>query len=253
MPRLRSRNASYGVGLHQTEQRLSLHFRWNREIHFLQQRRRYVDQLNAILDLLSGSGCMGKLDQQRHVDGLIVEKNAVGIFAVLAERLAVVGHYGYDCTVVQAAQFQLPDQLSDRCILVGDSPVVEGRRIPGLVGFRWIVGIMRVVEMNPNEKWAFRMLGQPGQRMPHNFCPATLCSAVTVFAGTFAVKPGIVSIKAPVKTRSVGGMRFEDNCAYKRRRLISVRTKNFRSVRQVLCRSEERRVGKERRSRWSPS
>jgi hypothetical protein len=45
-----------------------------------------------------------QLEEQRHVDRLVVEKNAVRGFAVLPERFAVIGHHRDQRVVIQTAQ-----------------------------------------------------------------------------------------------------------------------------------------------------
>ena len=83
------------------------------------------------------------------MDGFVVKKDSVRGFAVLSEGLSMIGHDGDQRTFVEAEGVQLSQQFSDGGIDVGDLPVVGFGRVLRLVGFGRIVGIMRVVEVDP--------------------------------------------------------------------------------------------------------
>src|SRR5712691_3071104 len=77
---------------HHGEQRFALHCRWNWGSHFLQDRRCDVHQSHPSVDTHSSIALSRQLEKQWHVDGFVVEKNTVVMFAVLPERFPVVGH-----------------------------------------------------------------------------------------------------------------------------------------------------------------
>ena len=92
------------------------------------------------------------------MDGFIVEESAVGIFSVIAKRFAMVGHHGDQRVVEEAASAKLGQQLSYDGIGIGDLAVVGGRFVVGLVRFGRIVGVVRIVQVDPDEKWSARLI-----------------------------------------------------------------------------------------------
>src|SRR5256885_12531351 len=97
---------------HQRRQRFALHFFRDWYASFFEDRRRYVDQACAGVDATSGGVACWELEQQRHVQSLVVEKNSVRVLAVSAERLAVVGHDRDQGFIVEAVLSDLADQLA---------------------------------------------------------------------------------------------------------------------------------------------
>ena len=65
---------------------------------------------------------LGQLDEQRHVDGLVVEQDAVLLLAVLAQALAVVGEQDDQRPVVDAEPLQLGDRSPTMRSAVAISP-----------------------------------------------------------------------------------------------------------------------------------
>src|SRR3989442_12136009 len=94
------------------QENLTLHHTRNRKMRRPQDRRRDVHQPDPGLHF--GPGVLpGKLEQQRDVDGFVVKKNAVMLFAVLAERLTMVRHNGDQATLETTPRAQLPEDLSE--------------------------------------------------------------------------------------------------------------------------------------------
>ena len=69
---------------------------------------------------------LGQLDQQRHVDGLVVKENAVLVFAMIAQALAVVREEDDERLVIDVQTLQLGDQLAHDLVRRGDLAVVLG-------------------------------------------------------------------------------------------------------------------------------
>ena len=69
--------------------------------------------------------------------------------------------------------------------------------------------------------------------MRHHFISAALDGAVAIFSRAFVVETGIVGLKPAVEARGVGFIRVKDDRANKRRRPVSVRSQDFRSVGQI--------------------
>ena len=116
------------------------------------------------------------------MDGLVIEKDSVGLFAVIAQAFAMVGHDRKHCAIIKSARAQGGKQLADDRIRVGDLAIVGIFRETLFVGRRWIVRIVRVIEMNPQEKWPLLVRIQPGESTIDDFCPAALDGFVTVGA-----------------------------------------------------------------------
>src|SRR2546422_5663608 len=94
------------------QENLTLHHTRNRKMHRPQDGRRDVNQPDPGLHFRPG-GLPGKLEQQRYVDRFVVKKNAVMLFAVLAERLTMVRHNGNQATLEKTPRPQLAEELSD--------------------------------------------------------------------------------------------------------------------------------------------
>src|ERR1700675_2996534 len=158
----------------------------------------------------------------------------MGIFSVVPERLAVIGHHSDHRVVVESARPQLAEKFPDRGIRVRNLTVVGRRSVRALVGFRRIVGMMRIVKMYPDKKWAPWMLAQPGQRMRHHFAAPALRRVVAIFSRVPGAETGVVGIKSPVETGSEPCGWVKDDRADKCSGVISVGSQDFRSIGQLL-------------------
>src|SRR5271168_222323 len=164
---------------------------------------------------------------------LVVEKNAVRIFAMLSEGFAVVGHDGDDGVVVESAGAQLPEELPYCRIDVCDLAVVESVGVPGFIGLRRIVGMVGIVKMHPDKKWSLGMSGQPGKRVGRDIGASALSGGVAIFAGMARGETGIVSVESAIEAGGEFCGGIEDDCADEGGGAISVGTKNLRRVGQV--------------------
>src|ERR1700675_3331273 len=158
----------------------------------------------------------------------------MGIFSVVPERLAVIGHHRDHRVVVESARPQLAEKFPDRRIRVRNLTVVERRSILALIRLRGVVGMMRIVKMYPHKKWAPRMLAQPRESMRHYFAAPALRRAVAIFSRVPGAETGVVGIKSPVETGSEPCGWVKDDRADKCRGVISVGSQDFRSVGQLL-------------------
>ena len=86
------------------------------------------------------------------MDGFIVEKDSVGLLAMLAQAATVIGSDNNECVVVQLPGPQQSNQLSRGSIHRGHSGIVgsAGRSL-------------RVIQMHPKEERALRIAGKPGR------------------------------------------------------------------------------------------
>src|SRR6202790_4822972 len=158
----------------------------------------------------------------------------MGIFSVVPERLAVIGHHRDHRVVVESARPQLAEKFPDRRIRVRNLTVVERRSILALIRLRGVVGVMRIVKMYPHKKWAPRMLAQPRESMRHYFAAPALRRAVAIFSRVPGAETGVVGIKSPVEAGSEPCGWVKDDRADKCSGVISVGSQDFRSIGQLL-------------------
>src|ERR1700675_311000 len=158
----------------------------------------------------------------------------MGIFSVVPERLAVIGHHSDHRVVVESARPQLAEKFPDRGIRVRNLTVVGRRGARALVRFRRIEGMKRSVKMYPDKKWAPWMLAQPRQRMPHPFAAPALRRVVAIFSRVPRAEAGVVGIKSPVEAGSEPCGWVKDDRADKCSGVISVGSQDFRSIGQLL-------------------
>src|ERR1019366_4713300 len=99
-------------------------------------------------------GCAGHFDDEWNMESGIVEKEAVGVFSVLAEALAVVADNNNDCVLVGAGLLESGDEVAEREVGVGDLAVVEVLRVLLRKGRGRFVRIVGIEEMDPHEAWS---------------------------------------------------------------------------------------------------
>src|SRR5207245_6194031 len=172
----------------------------NSKMHRPQDGRRDVNQPDPGLHFRPGV-LPGKLEQQRDVDGFVVKKNTVMLFAVLAECLTMVRHNGNQATLEKTPRPQLPEELSDDGVGVSNLPIVRLSLISRSVRFWRRIGIMRIVKMNPKKEGPGGMFVEPTDRTTQDLFPPPLQAMVVVFPGSSPMKSGVVMIKPAVKTR----------------------------------------------------
>ncbi len=119
----------------------------------------------------------------------------------------------HDCDqgfVVEIVLTNLVEELAYTRIDVCNFAVVGLRGKASLVGFRRIVRIMRVVEMNPQEERPVRQLAKPRERMIHNIAGAAFDRLVAVSAMAPQVESGIVDFESAIEARSGPIERIKD-------------------------------------------
>ena len=88
--------------------------------------------------------------------GGVVEKNSVSVFVMLAQAFAMISDHDDQCILVAAALFQISDEVGQRRIGIGDLAVVQMIFVSLRIRRRRLVGIVRIVEVNPDEMGARR-------------------------------------------------------------------------------------------------
>ncbi len=113
----------------------------------------------------------GGAQQQRHVEGRLVEEEAVGHLAVLAQPLAVVGGHRHHRLAVQALDAELLQDAPHLLVHGGDLAVVGAAGVARGPGGRRGVGGVGVVEVHPEEERARVVLRHPAERPVHHHAP----------------------------------------------------------------------------------
>src|SRR4051794_25870318 len=97
--------------------------------------------------------------------GRIVDKEAMGLLPVFSESLPVISAEHNQGTVVCAPLLQIPEQASQLSIGECNFAIVRIGAV-FLIERRWrVVGMMWVINMNPQEKWTLSRFGQPFEGM----------------------------------------------------------------------------------------
>ncbi len=104
--------------------------------------------------------------EERHLDRRVVDEEGVGLLAVLAQALAVIGGHHDQGVVELALVAQLVEHLPHRPVQHRDLGVVDGRRAQPLGGRRG-VGLVGVEEVHPEEEGAARPLLRPALEPAH--------------------------------------------------------------------------------------
>ena len=116
----------------------------------------------------------GQFKDQGYVSGGVVQKNSVRVLVMLTQAFAMISDYDDERVFVPASLLQIPDKAAQGRIGVGDLAVVQTIFISLRVRRGRFVGIVRIVEVDPNKMRAGGMRGHPGFRMLHNFHAAPL-------------------------------------------------------------------------------
>ncbi len=220
--------------VHQWEKRLRLHRRGSRNPGRLQQRRCHLRQSHPLLNSLSTEPLRRKLQQQRNMDRLVVQKHSVPLFPMLAKSFPMVGGDGDDRVLIQAVLPQYLDKTADNRVRVGNLAVVRLGGIVGFEGLRRVIRIVGIVEMQPDKKRPLLMTAQPTQRAIRNILRAPLDAFVAVFSRLALVKVRVVYVKAALETWSRRSW-IENIGTEERRSVIAVLMKKVRQVREILA------------------
>jgi hypothetical protein len=166
------------------------------------------------------------------VQSFIIQKHSVRALAVGAQRFAVIGHHRDHGFVIDAVLAQPFQQLAEAGVGVGDFSVVGLRRKTFLIGRRRVIGIMRVVQMNPEKEGFVRNLAEPSQGMLHHNLGSPLHRLVAIRAVAAQVKTRVIDVEAAIKSRGGSVQRIKHQRRHKRSRLVSPLMQDVRQVRQ---------------------
>src|SRR5262249_23868131 len=106
-------------------------------------------------------------------------------------------------------------------------------RCGSILAFVWrrrIVRIVRIVKMDPEEEWTFRMLVQPCNRTSNHLPSAAFPRLISVERRMPLLKTSIIGIESAFETMGKALLRIEDHRPDERRCLISVGVQDVRRV-----------------------
>src|SRR5208282_2510068 len=121
------------------------------------------------------------------------------------------------------------DQAADNRIGVRNLAIVWERGVVGLERLRRIIGVVGIVEMQPDEEWPLLMMAQPPESAVGNILSPPLHALVAVFSWLAHVEVGVIDVKPTLKA---GGRRcrIENVGPNKRCRVIAVVVQQIRQI-----------------------
>ena len=126
--------------------------------HF-QNRRENVGGSDLVVDRGSGSVRSGQFEDERHMKRGIVQKDAVSLFTVLAESLAMVSDNDNQRGIVPPLFLQIVEECLQCRIRVRDLTIVGTMLIDLRVRGRRLVRIVWIVKMYPDEAFPRAVTG----------------------------------------------------------------------------------------------
>ena len=126
----------------------------------------------------------------------VVDEKAVLVFAVFAERLAVIAEGDDQRRIIETVLLEPRHQVSEFVIGIGNLAIVEVAGVFGAVGLRRIVGAVRIVKMQPEKKRASRSSLQPCDGMGYALPGGTVDQADIFFLECPGRKRIIIKIEA---------------------------------------------------------
>ena len=139
--------------------------RRRRDAEQLQRGGHHVHRPHRIGDAAPVHRAERRPHDERHVDDAVVDEEAVGGLAVVAEALAVIAHHQDDGAIVDAERFELRDHPRHLAVGERDFAVVGMPLVARRERLRRAVRRVRVVEVQPGEKGLAAARVQPGERL----------------------------------------------------------------------------------------
>ena len=150
------------------------------------------------------------------------------VFVVLAQAFAVISDHDDERALVSSRVLQIRDEVGERRIGVGDFAIVKMIFVSPRVRRGWLVGIMGIVQMHPNEMRSGRMRFHPGLRVLDDVHSAPLDSSPARLRLRVLGKV-VVEIEAAIQARGQG-LAVENHRADERGGVITLRCSSSAKV-----------------------
>src|SRR4029077_13008783 len=138
----------------------------------------------------------GRFHDQRHAHGGVIHEESVLFLPVVTEGFAVVTQHDNQAAIIKLIPLQPCYEPSQFMVGVSDLAVIKMSPVLGPIGFRWIIGAMRIVEVQPKEEWAVRVFAQPVDGMGNALGGAAIDQADVLLPKGLGGKGVVVEIEA---------------------------------------------------------
>jgi hypothetical protein len=177
---------------------------------------RHVHQPDAARDAPPRALPAREADDERDPDRRVVEEDAVGVLAVLAEGLAVIARR-HDERAVEVPPLPQPrEEAGDGCVHRGDFAVVGLPREALGEGRRRVVGVVSVEEMDPEEDGAPWTAVEPRERPRDHVSTPSLLRGIGIGPVPPPPEARIVRVEAAVESRGDRSLRVENDGSQER-------------------------------------
>ena len=161
------------------------------------------------------------------MESLVVQKHAMRVLAMCAQRLAMIRHHRDQGFVIKPVLAQRVQQVADAGVRVSNLAIVRLRREPFLKGRRWIIRVVRVIQVNPEKGRFVSRMAKPAQGMAHHHVSASLHRFVAVRSAAAKMKARIIHVEPAIKAWRGAIQWVKNQRADERRRLVSMLMKEI--------------------------
>ena len=151
---------------------------------------------------LRGHGPVRQLDNQWYLQGCVVDEEPVSFLSVLTQAFAMISAENHERVLVQPFFFEEPQQTSNLRVGESDLAIVWPRCVLLAIWRRRTVGIMRVVQVHPQEKLLLIILAQPVQRHIGYDIARALHLVEISFQQTIEIEMVIIKIETVIQTEA---------------------------------------------------
>ena len=148
-------------------------FRRCANIRDLKNRRQDIDGRYLRRDLLDGAEIHGRLDDERNEKRRVVEEQTVREFLVLSETLPVVARQNNCASIIQTLILEECREPAYLLVAIRHLPIVRTRLETRAERFRRPIGIVWIVQMNPNKERVGSGRLEPGDGFVHHLGSGT--------------------------------------------------------------------------------
>ena len=157
----------------------------------------------------------------------------MGVLAVRTQRLSMIGHHRNQRFIEEPVLPQLRKQLAQRGICVRDLAVVRLRRIALFEWRRRVVGVVRIVEVNPEKERRVFELTEPAERMVDDHAGAPFDGLVAIRTMAAKVEARVIDVKPAIEAGSGAVERVEDQRGHEGSGVVALLVEQVRQVRKA--------------------